>query len=156
RAALAEYTRDLEDKLLFALVLRRRQVEPGLAVLGDFAEQTGAVLDPELVAAQAQVEQRLLLPAVELAQALAGERLAGWVRLGGRVVQCPERPGPALDVDDERVGRQVAEPAVFAVARRHEEADAVDQRDHVRRQKRQPVHHAQEVAYDRLAERHAR
>ena len=76
-----------------------------------------------MIAAQAQVQQRLLLLAVELAQTLAeqGEALA--ISFGSRIVQGQNRLDVSLDMDDERVRGEIAEPALLAIAGGHDETE---------------------------------
>src|SRR5271156_2344831 len=61
RQAGAQHSGQTDHKLLVALMLHRRQVQFLLAELGHDAKHLRPVGDPQLLAAQTQVQKRLLL-----------------------------------------------------------------------------------------------
>src|SRR5207253_5107871 len=56
----AQRRRQLQNELFITLMLLRRQVQPLPAIFGDGGEEPGPLAHPELVAAQAHVQERFL------------------------------------------------------------------------------------------------
>src|SRR5262249_12235986 len=113
----------LQDELLGALVLARCQLQPLLEKLGRRLEQSCTFENTKLISAQAQIQKGLFLLAVELAQALTEQRQTLAVGLAARVGQSQNGLGLPLDVNHKRIGGQIAESAMLAVARGDEEAE---------------------------------
>ena len=70
-----------------------------LEIIGNRSEEPGSAFDPQLLPADAQIEQRLLLLPVELSKALAHLSLLGKVGKGRGIVQRLNWQRFAMDVD---------------------------------------------------------
>src|SRR5262249_22768736 len=107
----------LQHELLITLELFWDNLQPFLQVQRSSTEEPGPFLDAQLLAAQREVQESLLLLAAELGQPLAKQACPRTVAAGprGGVLERADQRAARIDINNEGVGRQIAEPPALAV-----------------------------------------